>query len=118
MVRGFLEEFQYGFGSSNIEIANSESLQAALDQGGSIYVSEPGCDVVGIRVENVETDTPCLSLFGNSFGSTDKRLAHAFDWSDQEGKLASWSGNAVSVSKEAHIGKLPGDADQSPFENV
>jgi hypothetical protein len=80
-----------------------------------VICSKPNSNTVGIKIENVETDTPCLALFGNSFGSSDKQLAHAVDWGTQKRKKASWGANAISVSKEPHIGVLPEDADVKPF---
>jgi hypothetical protein len=81
-----------------------------------IFGSKPGSDAVGIEVVNADTNGPCLSVFGNSFGSQDRRLAHAVDWGMQQGKTAAWAANAVFVREEPHIGVRPGQADVSPFE--
>ena len=80
-----------------------------------IICGKPGSKTTGIKVVNADTDGPCLALFGNSFGSSDKRLAHAVDWGNQEGKQASWGANALSTSGEPHIGVMPSDADVAPF---
>ena len=80
-----------------------------------IICSKPGSNTTGIKLVNVEENTPCLAAFGNSFGSGDKRLAHAVDWGSQKEKFASWGANAISTSKEVHVGILPRDADVIPF---
>jgi hypothetical protein len=80
-----------------------------------IICSKPGSNTTGIRLVNVEKNTPCLAAFGNSFGSGDKRLAHAVDWGSEEGLKASWGANAISTSGEPHIGMKPGNADVIPF---
>jgi hypothetical protein len=80
-----------------------------------IICSKPGSNTTGIRMVNVEKNTPSLAAFGNSFGSGDKRLAHAVDWGTQEGVMVSWGANAISTSKEPHIGVKPVNADVIPF---
>ena len=80
-----------------------------------IICAKPGSNATGIKLVNVEQNTPCLSAFGNSFGSADKRLGHAVDWGDKEGIYASWGANAISTSKEVHIGIKPKNADILPF---
>ena len=80
-----------------------------------IICSKPGSNTTGIKVVNVDTGGPCLALFGNAFGSSDQRLAHAVDWGAQEGKLASWAANTISTTKEPHVGVLPKNADVPPF---
>lgn len=82
-----------------------------------IFGSKPDSDAVGIKVVNADTHGPCLSVFGNSFGSQDKRLAHAVDWGAQTGKTAAWAANAVFVRNEPHIGVLPTQADVLPFDD-
>jgi len=81
-----------------------------------IFGSKPNSDTVGIRVVNADTNGPCLSVFGNSFGSQDRRLAHAVDWGNQAGKSAAWAANAVFVRDRPHIGVLPVDSDEKPFK--
>jgi hypothetical protein len=80
-----------------------------------IFASKPDSDCVGIRTTNVDTESPCLAAFGNSFGSHQRPLAHAVDWGDQPGKSAAWAGNAVNTTGEPHVGVLPADADAPPF---
>jgi hypothetical protein len=80
-----------------------------------IICSKPGSNTTGIKLVNVDENTPCLAAFGNSFGSADRRLAHAVDWGNQKNKMVSWGANAISTSKEAHIGILPTNADVLPF---
>ncbi len=80
-----------------------------------IICGKPGSNVTGIKLVNVEENTPCLAAFGNSFGSADQRLAHAVDWGNQKNIMASWAANAISTSKEAHIGNLPKNADVLPY---
>ncbi|WP_373495973.1 hypothetical protein [Aquiflexum sp.] len=81
-----------------------------------IICSKPDSNVTGIKVVNVDTEKPSLILFGNAFGTSYKWLAHAVDWGNQKGKLASWGANSVSTSKEPHIGILPENADITPFK--
>ena len=80
-----------------------------------IFGSKPNSDTTGIRLVNVEENTPCLAVFGNSFGSHDARLGHAVDWGPQKNKQASWAANVVHVKKDPHIGELPANADVLPF---
>ncbi len=80
-----------------------------------IFGSQEGGTCAGIHTRNVQTTGPCLAAFGNSFGSMEKRLAHAVDWGDQEGKSAAWAGNAVNVHDRPHVGVLPAQADALPF---
>lgn len=79
------------------------------------FGSKPDSNSPGIKMVNVERDVPSLSVFGNSFGSTDRRLGHAVDWGTQGGVLASWAANCVHVSGDPYIGLKPSDADISPF---
>ena len=79
------------------------------------FGGKPRSDVVGIRVENAVTGTPCLAVFGNSFGGDAATLAHAVDWGEQEGKTAAWAGNAVNTRGAPHVGTLPKNADIAPF---
>jgi hypothetical protein len=80
-----------------------------------IFASKPGSDCVGIRTTNVDTESPCLAVFGNSFGSHQRPLAHAVDWGSQPGKSAAWAGNTVHTTGAPHVGVFPADADTSPF---
>lgn len=79
-----------------------------------VFGSKPGNDAAGIRAVNVCTDGPCLSAFGNAFGSGNK-LAHAVDWGSQQGKTASWAGNTMNVTAEPFLGTPPTSADIPPF---
>jgi len=75
----------------------------------------PGSDSCGIRTTNVDTGVPCLTVFGNAFGSYERPLQHAVDWGEQPGKLASWSANTINTTGTPHMGVLPADADVRPF---
>lgn len=79
-----------------------------------IFGSRRDSTTTGIRLVNVATDRPCLSLFGNAFGSRNA-LHHAVDWGEQEGKSASWSGNTMHLTGEPFLGVPPQNADISPF---
>jgi hypothetical protein len=81
-----------------------------------IFASKPGSDCSGIHTANVDTASPCLAAFGNSFGSHRRPLAHAVDWGDQPGKSAAWAGNALNTTGAPHVGTLPVNADAPPFE--
>lgn len=83
-----------------------------------IFGSKPGSRSSGIKVVNVDEDAPCLAVFGNSFGSADRRLGHAVDWGTQPHKLASWAANTVHVAGEPHIGTPPSNADVDPFAHT
>lgn len=80
-----------------------------------IFGSRPGSRCVGIHLVDARTDGPALALFGNAFGSFDRRLRHAVDWGQTPGISASWAGNTVHVSGQPHLGVTPRDADCSPF---
>ena len=79
-----------------------------------VFGSKAGNDAAGIHTANVCTDGPCLSAFGNAFGSNNK-LAHAVDWGKQQGKTARWAGNTMNTSGEPFLGTPPAPADLSPF---
>ncbi len=81
-----------------------------------IFCAKPDADVTAIKMVNVESDGPCGTFFGNSFGTEDGRLGHAVDWGPQDGKSASWAGNMVRTKLDPHIGSLPSDADISPLQ--
>ena len=61
-------------------------------------------------------DRPCLSLFGNAFGSKNS-LHNAVDWGEQEGKQASWAANTLHLTGEPFLGVPPRNADIVPFQN-
>lgn len=83
-----------------------------------IFSSQNDSNCAGLHIVNVQTHGPCLAAFGNSFGSMERRLAHAVDWGSQPGKSAAWAGNAVNVSGTPHIGTLPHQADHPPFASA
>ena len=80
------------------------------------FASKRNCTTTGIRLVNVATDRPCLSLFGNAFGSQNA-LHHAVDWGEQAGKRASWAGNTLHLTGEPFLGVPPENADVSPFQD-
>jgi len=76
------------------------------------FTAKQDSTVAGITCENVDTEITPLQAIGNTF---DDCLAHAVDWGDQPNKRAAWAGNGVDTHGEAHVGRLPEDADVSPF---
>jgi len=76
------------------------------------FTAKSDSNVAGITCGNVDTGVTSLQAVGNTF---DDRLAHAADWGDQPDKRATWAGNGVDTHGEAHVGRLPEDADVSPF---
>lgn len=79
-----------------------------------VFGSKRDSETVGIRAVNVSTDRPCLSIFGNAFGSKNS-LHNAVDWGEQEGKQASWAANTLHLTGEPFLGVPPRNADISPF---
>ena len=75
------------------------------------FSSKPDSTATGVRCENVEAEVPCLQVVASTF----ERMAHAVDWGGQRDKRASWAGNGVDTTGDAHVGVPPADADVSPF---